>query len=277
MDLYAWQQWAKSSNIFVYIYNHQCREMSSFYLCTCQFCSLFSWKSKSNVWHSPKAALNYSSSQFFLKTKLASWIVKLWRHFCSRIPLKCLPDTTRYHLYCPSFFSTIQTYSNGLYSSWCILWVIPVSEKCSYPFRVSSCPSVIVAITCEVHQEKMWQICECRSWFGKQTGTQFTWELAELPFCLVISQTSWATQGPPLIKTKVILIQLFVFSYGLCSGNTAKWSTEYLVSIIRKVSGSKRNEINIHIHSHYTGCMRRKLKSRGQRLGHIHTIKLPTP
>lgn len=107
-------------------YNHHCREMCSFYVCTCQFSSLFSWKSKSNVWHSSKGALTYSSSQFFLKTKLVSWTVKLRHHFCSRIPVKCLLDTTRYHLSCPTFFSTVQTDSNGLYSSWSILWVILV-------------------------------------------------------------------------------------------------------------------------------------------------------
>lgn len=79
------------------------------------------------------------------------------------------------------------------------------------------------------------------------------------------------------LEAKVILIQLFVFSYSLCSGNTAKWSTEYLVSIIRKVSSSKRNEINTHTHSLYRMHEEKAEEWRAKTWTHIHTIKLPTP
>jgi len=59
----------------------------------------------------------------------------------------------------------------------------------------------------------MLQICEYGGWFGKQSGIHFACEQVDLPFCLVMSQTSQATQGLPLIISQryfnsVICVQL---------------------------------------------------------------------
>ena len=72
----------------------------------------------------------------------------------------------------------------------------------------------------------MLQICEYGGWFGKQTGIQFPCEQVELPFCLVISQTSSATQGVPLI------IRQRYFN-----------SVSYLYSAIAFVPGTQPNEV----------------------------------